>query len=246
MPKRKGNKNDSGGLNAPRHPNGNIDWAEVYSKYLRPILDRQPAPNTIRGLMYILKSQGILKKTDYNTLDKRLVDWRLQGLVDWNAIADDSGRSLIGDFDGFMKPETWIGNKIDSLKDAASEFRYLLNNQWRWFGQPNYVEFMTEKQAVTATVYSYVEDRYVKISYNKGNNGWGWAHTYAEMLKDELEYYDFKTRQYKPRKVYLWYLGDDDKYGRHMDGELRNQLRQFGILDKIHFERIAVLPKQVK
>jgi hypothetical protein len=50
----------------------------------------------------------------------------------------------------------------------------------------------------------------------------------------------------KPRNVYIWYLGDDDKYGRHMDEELRNQLNKFGILSKIHFERIAVLPKQVR
>lgn len=57
---------------------------------------------------------------------------------------------------------------------------------------------------------------------------------------------DIETGELKPRNVYLWYLGDDDSHGRHLDKELMNQLREFGILNKIHFQRIAVLPKQVR
>ena len=76
-------------------------------------------------------------------------------------------------------------------------------------------------------------------------DGVGHAWQYAQKLKRELRYFDIETDELKPREVYIWYLGDDDHYGRHMDLELRNQLREFGILHKIHFERIAVLPEQV-
>ena len=51
-PKR-GHINDSGGPNAPRFPNKNIDWTTLRDKYLIPELRKQKAPNTIRGLMYI-------------------------------------------------------------------------------------------------------------------------------------------------------------------------------------------------
>ena len=61
----KGGKNNSGGIAAPRKSNGNIDWDKILFNYLRPILDSQIAPNTSRGLMYILKSMDILKKSDY-------------------------------------------------------------------------------------------------------------------------------------------------------------------------------------
>jgi hypothetical protein len=68
---------------------------QVLSKYLTPILDGQKAPNTIRGLMYILKSKDILKKSDYDVLDKHLVAWRLAGYIGWDQIADGSLQGTI-------------------------------------------------------------------------------------------------------------------------------------------------------
>jgi hypothetical protein len=53
---------------SPRRPNGNIDWEEVYQRYVKDIMREQIAPNTGRGLMYILKSKKILVKSDYNQL----------------------------------------------------------------------------------------------------------------------------------------------------------------------------------
>ncbi len=68
-----------------------------------------------------------------------------------------------------------------------------------------------------------------------------------QKLEGELYYTDIETGERKRREgVYVKYLGDDDKYGRHMDLELKKQLKAFGILDKIKFERIAVLPHQVR
>ena len=196
--------------------------------------------------MYILKAKGILKKSDYDGLDRHLVIWRLDGSVSWDAIADGSGRGLIGDFDDFQDPKTWIREKVESLKNATEEYHKLLNEQWRWYGQPKFIEYMTEKQAVTGTIHAYVKKKYVKLSYNRGNNAWGWAYRYAKKLRKELYYTDVETGEHKRREeVYIKYLGDDDTYGRHMDLELRNQLKEFGILNKIKFERIAVLPHQV-
>jgi hypothetical protein len=52
-----------------------------------------------------------------------------------------------------------------------------------------------------------------------------------QWLKAELYYTDVDTGDLKRREIYLRYLGDDDKYGKHMDEEIKNQLKEFGILD---------------
>jgi hypothetical protein len=62
MPNRIRGPNNSGGSKAPGLPNGNIDWNRVLTEHLRPMLDQQLAPNTIRGLMYILKDDRSGKK----------------------------------------------------------------------------------------------------------------------------------------------------------------------------------------
>lgn len=72
--------------------------------------------------MYILKAKGILKKSDYDTLDKHLVKWRLDDSIKWNQIADGSGRSLIGDFQPFESPDTWIDGYVDLLKNATEHY----------------------------------------------------------------------------------------------------------------------------
>jgi hypothetical protein len=243
--RQRGSKNNSGGPNAPRLPNGNIDWDTVYNKYLLDILRNQPAPNTVRGLMYILESKGVLKKSDYNGLDEHLVKWRLDGHIPWNMIADGSGRGVIGDFLEYQAPDDWINQSVDFLRNGGTNYQGLLKTDWRWFGQPNYIEFMVEKQAVTGTIAAYTEGHYVKIAFNRGNNGWGNAYNYVRHLKEELTYFNIDTDEIEPRNVYVWYLGDNDKYGLNMDRQLRGQLDEFGILKGIHFERIAVLPEQV-
>ena len=67
-----GGERNSGGPNAPRWKNGNIYWRGVYDRYLEGIIDNQNAPHTVRSLMYILESKGVLKKSDNNALDRHL------------------------------------------------------------------------------------------------------------------------------------------------------------------------------
>jgi hypothetical protein len=238
---------NSGGINAPRRKNGDINWVEVAKQYLLPIIRQQTAPNTIRGLMYILEGKGVLKKSDYNALDRHLTDWRLDGNIRWNQIADGSGRGIINDHGDYEDPGEWINGYVDILKNGGKKYQDLLKGQWRWFGQPKYVQFMSEKHAVTGTINAHLKGKYVKIAYNRGNSGWGFAHRYVNRLKHELYYFDIKTGERKRREaVHIWYLGDNDKYGLHMDNEIREQLQIFGIRNKVNFERIAVLDEQVE
>ncbi len=241
----RGPKNNSGGPNAPRLSNGNIDWKRVLIDHLQPIIADQIAPNTNRGLMYILESKGVLKKSDYDGLTDHLVKWRQDGEINWDDVADGSGRGIMNDFSDYEDPTSWIESYVNYLKNAGHHYRYLLNTQWRWHGQPCYVIFMVEKHAVAGTVAAHIEGNYVKVAYNRGDSGWGYMEKLCRKLEDEQYYIDLQTGIRREREaIYIFYLGDDDKYGWDMDDLIRRQLEFFGFgvsrpgyLCKIEFKR---------
>jgi hypothetical protein len=108
-----------------------------------------------------------------------------------------------------------------------------------------YVEFWLEKHAIAGTVAALVGNRYVRVVFNRGNTGWGFMHENCERLKNELYTRDENDDKIR-RKIYLKYLGDNDKQGNRMDHEIRAQLEFFGMLKLVNFERIALTEQQVK
>jgi hypothetical protein len=237
-----------------------IDWDEIYRKYVKPTIDKQLAPNTPRGHMYIIKGKGILDKSDYKGLDRKLVEWRQNGSIRWDQIADGSGRDVVNDFSDYQNSTEYVNYLVYLLKNGADRYRFNLNHQWRWCGQPQYVEFMTEKHAVVGTVAAHVRDQFVKVSYNKGNSGWGFMHDNCERWKKELYTINLKTDKqilrgtleknedkkiWKPG-VHIFYLGDDDTYGWRMDKHIRNCIKHFGLEGRIEFKRIGVIEEQIE
>jgi hypothetical protein len=241
MPRPKGIKNNSGTKLSPRRHNGNIDWDQMYSQYIKPIIQNQIAPNTVRGIMYILVAKNILSKKDYGGLDPHLVAWRKDGRVAWQDISDGSGRAVVNDFSNYQSPSYFVNSHVDYLKYAGHYYREVLNNEWRWYGQDHYVEIFIEKQALTGAVAKYVGKRYVKVVFNKGNPGWGFGKECYDRLKEELR---AETMSGRRRQVHILYLGDNDKYGNDMDRQIREQITFFGLSPNI-LERIALTDEQV-
>lgn len=231
----------------PRRSNGNIDWEMVYEDYVKGIIRNQIAPNTGRGLMYILKSKEILEKEDYGQLIVHLRDWRKDGRIDWNDIADGSGRGVINNFTDFQHPEKYFDDRIGLLKYGGEIYRNTLNTNWMWHGQPKYIEFWLEKHAIASTVAALVRKRkrYVKVAFNRGNPGWGFMHDNCKRLAKELHTLDENGKEIQ-REIYLYYLGDNDKEGNDMDKQIRNQLEFFGMLQLVNFKRIAITDEQVE
>lgn len=255
----RGKDSNSGGPNAPRLPNGNINWAKVYTDYLKPIIRSQIAPNTIRGLLYALLSQDVLKKSDYGGLKTHLRDWRQDGLIDWDDIADGSGRGVINEFGDYRSADDIINQQIRWLRNAGTNYRNAyLSNHFRWYGQPHYIEIQTEKHAVAGTVSVLVGPEFTRVVFNRGNSGWEGMRQVALRLKRERFTIDLKTgepmermnilnpltEEYGPG-IHVWYLGDRDRKGRHMDLEIRDQLSFFGVWKYIDFRRIAVTESQI-
>lgn len=134
MGRPRGIKNNSGGINAPRRANGNINWDEVYRQYIAGIILEQIASNTLRGIMYILKSKNILKKSDYNGLITHCRDWRKAGLIAWNDIIDGSGRGVINDFGDYLNIPNFVNNQINYIRNGGEYYRRYLETRWRWYG----------------------------------------------------------------------------------------------------------------
>lgn len=221
----RGPKNNSGGPNAPRWSNGNIDWERVLKYHVQPIIADQIAPNTNRGMMYILESKGILKKSDYDGLTDHLVQWRKNEEIDWDDIADGSGRGIINDFDEFQDRKTFVNNQIDFLKVCGEQYQIRLNGKWRWWGQPYYVMNMVEKHAVAGTIAAHTSGSFVKVAFNRGDSGWGYMRKICQELENERYYTDLESGNVMERDgINLNYFGDEDIYGRHMDDLIKEQL----------------------
>jgi hypothetical protein len=233
----------------PRHANGNIDWEEIWRQYVKPIIRNQIAPNTGRGLMYIIKSKGVLVKNDYKGLINHLRDWRKDGRIEWNQIADGSGRGIMNDFNDFETPDEFIRCHYYSIRHAGNIYCDYLQRDWRWYGQKYYVEFWLEKHAIAGTVAALVGNRYVRVGFNRGNVGWRYMHDNCLRLQGELYTRDVNSSDSSKkirRTIHLYYLGDNDLQGNHMDQEIRNQLAFFGMLHAVDIKRIALTNAQVK
>jgi hypothetical protein len=255
----RGKGSNSGGPNAPRLRNGNIDWNRVYINHLKPIICSQIAPNTIRGILYALLSADVLKKSDYGGLKTHLRDWRQDGVIDWNDIADGSGRGVVNEFGDYRDANDIVNKQINWLRNAGPNYRdAYLSNHFRWYGQPHYIELQTEKHAVAGTVSVLVGPEFTRVVFNRGNSGWEGMRQVALRLKRERFTIDLKTGEVLERMnilnpltgeygpgIHLWYLGDRDKKGRHMDLEIRDQLGFFGVWKYIDFKRIAVIESQI-
>jgi hypothetical protein len=203
--------------------------------------------------MYILGSKGILKKSDNDGLTDHLVQWRKDGAIGWDEVADGSGRGIINDFSGYEDRSTFVNNQIDFLKDSGEQYQIRLMGKWRWHGQPHYVMFMVEKHAVAGTVAAHTIGNYVKVAFNRGDSGWGYMEKLCQELEDEQYFIDLQTGiTMEGEAIHIFYFGDDDKYGQDMDYLIRRQLEFFGFgvsrpgfLCEIEFKRIAVIPSQI-
>lgn len=106
---------------------------------------------------------------------------------------------------------------------------------------------MVEKHSVAGTVAALIRGNYVKVAFNRGDAGWGYMEKLCRELENERYYIDLFTGNKEERGViHLNYLGDDDKYCRHMDDLVKEQLEFFGLSDIVEFKRIAVVPSQIQ
>jgi hypothetical protein len=70
-----------------------INWNKDVFPYLNQRLtafENEQVKPTVRGLLYVLESMNVLKKNDYNGLSKHLVEWRDNGRLPIDCVADNT------------------------------------------------------------------------------------------------------------------------------------------------------------
>jgi len=221
----------------------------IIVKYVPHIVERL----SIRQIYYLL-ARTINPRTtlshiyetfgDYQTLDKKLSQWRDGRIrsgsrrgqlstveIDWKVIEDIGRRELSGD-KGFWNPHGYIEDEIKWLKNLGYH-----KNHWRLF-QPRYVELWTEKEALTSIILPYCEQYKVPLIPMRG---------YSSITK----VFEAFKRFPKDRPIQILHFGDFDPSGIHatekIDSSLKDYNQRFfnGKYTILDVKRIALVHSQI-
>jgi hypothetical protein len=180
---------------------------------------------SLRQLYYQLVARDYIENTiqSYKRVGNVISDARNAGLVDWNAI-EDRGRAP-------YLPPAW-DDPAQIVKAAASQFRID-----RWKGQPNYVEVMVEKDALSGILRPVCSRLHVRFTANKGYSSstamYDAGQRFAEAADDG-------------RELHLIYLGDHDPSGIDMTRDIKERLCLYGEWIDLNVTRLALNMNQVE
>jgi hypothetical protein len=68
---------------------------------------------TVRGLLYVLESMNVLKKNDYNGLSKHLVEWRENGRLPIDCVADNTRHIM--DIHQYLRKSNYSMEQVEQL-----------------------------------------------------------------------------------------------------------------------------------
>ena len=242
-------------------------WRELVDNDVVPKLadyKRRGIIPTLRTLFYWLYS---LKKVpnvrnSYDKIGEYIVEARKDGRISWDAIADETRRSVANFADIYISPESHIRNLIygDSGLDSLHE-RYVPDILYKWHKQPNYVEVWLEKTALLSTFRNFLKDRHVRIVPNRGYPSWTFGYENFKRLErmSEEHYIEWTDkekietqRKVVKKQIHILYFGDYDPSGSDMDRFLKSGIadyfiKYFGLEGIVQFEpRIAVTLDQIE
>jgi hypothetical protein len=205
---------------------------------LKEFLEKRIKP-TVRGMCYILESNGIIKKIEqeFSNTAKALTRARKNDQIPIDSFSDNT-RNIRKRFnDEFQPVLERIRSAIAYLKNIS---KIHLDEAPRWYRQPNYVEVWLEKEAMADTIEAILRNKQVVIVPNRGWSSMTFAHKNIIRLEEK-----FQSRLWESRKEHVWilYLGDFDPSGLAMDRNLEKELRKIGT--RVHFKRIAITENQV-
>jgi hypothetical protein len=180
-------------------------------------------PMTVRQVFYRLTVGGQLQKTEQeykNGAGRLLVKMRRNGIIPYSWIADNTR--------WMRKPNTYSSMEA-ALWDTARTYRRAL-----WEDQDVYVEIWTEKDALAGVLVEETRPWDVPLMVSRGFSSVSYLYEAAETIRNI------------GKPAFLYYFGDHDPSGIHIDRAIERRLREFAPDAEIHFQRIAVLPEQIE
>lgn len=178
---------------------------------------------TLRQLYYQLVSRNIIpnQQKEYAKLSKLLVNGRMAGVVDWEAIED---RIRV----------PYIPYSVDDVEDAIQDTinQYRLDRQE---GQDVYIELWVEKDALSGVLRRVTQKFHINLMVNRGYSSCSAMHDAFKRLK---------RQGMAGKETHILYLGDHDPSGLDMIRDVRERLAEFGVYPEV--KQIGLTMKQIK
>lgn len=199
----------------------NIEKLNIVNEIIEEYL-QQGYKLTLRQLYYQLVSRDIIPNNvkEYAKLSGLLVNGRMAGHVDWEAIEDRI--------------------RIPKLPYYANSIRNAMNDIIRQYrldrqdGQDVYIEVWVEKDALSGVLYRITKKYHIRLMVNRG---------YSSCTAMHDAYERFYNKEDKDK--YILYLGDHDPSGLDMLRDIEERLEEFGISD-MNVLPIALTHKQIE
>lgn len=186
---------------------------------------------TLRQLYYQLVSKNVIANEDrqYKKLGRLLVEGRMAGIVDWDAIEDRLRTPT--------RPYA-VDDIADALDDTFNQYRLQ-----RQKGQDVLVEVWVEKDAISNVLKRVTEKYGVSILVNRGYGS-------ASAMKDAYDRYKYALSYGGKDDVVILYLGDHDPIGLDMIRDIEERvgfmLSRDSLDRKFSVEPIALTMTQIR
>ena len=182
----------------------------------------QDHPMSVRGVFYRVMSAGAVEKSEkaYAAVQREVLKLRRSGRLRYEWIADGTR--------WHVKDRSWSSVE-QALDDAAASYRRAL-----WNDQPVYVEFWSEKEAISSIVSPITAAWDVPLMIARGFASESFLWSTAATIRNAD----------KPTIVYQ--LGDHDPSGIAAWQHVQKRLREFAPDAEVSFERVAVTEAQIE
>jgi len=193
---------------------------------------------TVRAVYYVLGSLGKipLTKNGYKSLDKKIVEMRKNGKIDWGFFAVKRGTSI--ESDKYQSPKEQFRRALNYFTNLQDYFEIP-----RWHGQPKYVEVWIEKDGLLGALHNWTSDMGITVRAPQGYGAWEFINDSIHKIERVLE----TRREACPDEdidVHILYLGDLDPSGKDIPRFIEDgAFDHFGF--NVTFTEIALTLDQV-
>lgn len=179
-------------------------------------------PTTGRHVYYCLVTRNEIEKTQnaYKMVGKDICRMRESGMLPYEHIVDNTR---------WMRKPRSHSSLASMLHESQACYRRAL-----WDNQDVYVEIWCESDSAAGVLYPVTSEWDVALMPAKGFSSDTFIYNSAKAIED----------QGKP--TFIYYFGDFDPSGVHIDRNIISKLRRHAPGAEIHFERVAVTAKQIE
>jgi hypothetical protein len=210
------------------------NWKDIMTNGIVPTVEdyrKKGVSVNLRKIFYILVVKELIGNTeaDYQTLSKKIVEARMNGVLPIDCIVDEIRDTYVingyQDDNEFQSFDDYVEKAIESLTNAVDNYASSLPKH---IGQGFYIEFWLEKAAIYGSVVGYLDTRLTQIKLDRGYD------SFSALLEAVRRLRAVAINE-SDKKIIIKYLGDKDPSGDDMDRDLCKRI--LDINSKLNIDR---------